>query len=386
MKKLIYILAVALFLMAGCTSSKKYYERGLYDMAINKSCKKLIKKPDKAKEIIILKDAFRLANQKNLERISFLRASGEPSVWDEIFATYSIMKTRQNRVSVLPANVLTAIGYKYVNYDQEIIEAKKRAAEYFYAHAKTLLEKNDRIAARQAYHELLKVKSYYANYRDTDELLGHALFLGTTNALFSMKNNTNLIIHEDFEAEILKISLEELNDLFLNYDTRTVSGLYYDYTIVLNMKMIDVSPEQVKEVHYTDTKEVEGWQYALDDDGNVMKDTAGNDIKVTVMETISCNVIESQQHKACIITGTLDYWDNRTKQIIKTDPVTAEFFFDNFWAVAHGNYDALSDETHRKLKNRAMPFPPDEMMILNTASILKNMTKEIIYRNRHIVK
>ena len=152
------------------------------------------------------------------------------------------------------------------------------------------------------------------------------------------------------------------------------------------MKMIDVSPEQVKEVHYTDTKEVEGWQYALDDDGNVMKDTAGNDIKVTVMETISCNVIESQQHKACIITGTLDYWDNRTKQIIKTDPVTAEFFFDNFWAVAHGNYDALSDETHRKLKNRAMPFPPDEMMILNTASILKNMTKEIIYRNRHIVK
>jgi len=386
MKKLIYILAAVLFLMAGCTSSKKYYERGLYDFAINKSCKKLIKKPDKVKEIVVLKDAYRLANQKNIERISFLRASGEPNVWDEIFATYSVMKARQDRVSVLPANVLTAIEYKYVNYDQEIIEAKKRAAEYFYVHAKTLLEKNDRIAARQAYNELMKVKSFYANYRDTDELLGQALFLGTTNVLFSMKNNTNLIIHEDFEKEILKISLEELNDLFLNYDTKTVNGLYYDYSIVLNMKMIDVSPEQVKEVHYTDTKEIESWEYALDDKGNVMKDSLGNDIKVTVMKTISCDVIESQQHKACIITGTLDYWDNRTKQIIKTDPITAEYFFDNLWAVAHGNYDALSDETNKKLKNRAMPFPPDEMMILNSASILKNMTKDIIFQNRNIIK
>jgi predicted RNA-binding protein len=386
MKKLIFIFLSILIVLSSCTSSKKYFERGMYDMAINKSTKKLIKKPTKEKEIMVLNDAYRLANQKDKERIDYLRATGEPDVWEEIFAIYNNMKNRQNRVSVLPSMVLTAINYKYVNYDQEIIEAKKRAAEYFYANAKRLLEQNDRLAARQAYHELMKVKSYYANFRDTDELLGKALFLGTSNVLFSMKNNTGLMIQEDFEKEILKISVEDLSGLFINYDTKVVEGLYYDYTIVLNLKIVDVSPEQVKEVHYTDTKEVEGWEYKLDDKGNVMKDSLGNDIKVTVINTISCNVIESQQHKACIISGTLDYWDNRTKQIIKTDPITAENFFNNYWAVAHGNFDALSEETKRKMKNKAMPFPPDEMMILNTASTLKEMTKDIIYRNRHIIK
>jgi predicted RNA-binding protein len=201
MTKLIFIFLGISIIHSSCTSSKKYFERGMYDMAINKSTKKLIKKPTKEKEIMVLNDAYRIANQKDMERIDYLRATGEPDVWEEIFAIYNNMKNRQNRVSVLPPMVLTAINYKYINYDQEIIEAKKRAAEYFYANAKRLLEQNDRLAARQAYHELMKVKSYYANFRDTDELLGKALFLGTSNVLFSMKNNTGLIIHEDNERQ-----------------------------------------------------------------------------------------------------------------------------------------------------------------------------------------
>ena len=77
-------------------------------------------------------------------------------------------------------------------------------------------------------------------------------------------------------------------------------------------------PEEVKENNYSETKEIEdGFDYELDANGNVKKDTAGNDIKIIKYKTIRCNVKELHQFKTARISGTIDYLDNYNNKLLK---------------------------------------------------------------------
>ena len=385
MKKIFTLSILTTLIVSGCISSKKLLQNGAYDPAIIQSVKKIQKKPDKLKEIEVLTQAYKLANQKDLETISYYKKTGEPDIWDKVFSTYKELKERQNMVMVLPQSILSKIGYEYVNYDQEIIEAKKKAAGYFYAHAQTLLAKGDRSDSRNAYYEFIKVKAYYSSYKDVDSLLKVALVNGTANILFKIKNQTTLLLPVDFETALTSISMTDLNKLWLNYDTKEVKDRSYAYLILVNIKAIDVSPEAVKEVHTTESKEIEdGFTYLLDDKGNVVKDSVGNDIKLPKYKTISCEVIEVQQKKTAIISGTLDYIDNESEQLLKTDPITAQWLFENFCATAVGDINALKPETKAKLGNKPLPFPANPAMILLAGDVLKGMVKDIVWKNKYL--
>ena len=384
MKNLALILIFA-GLILGC-SSTHYLNKGMYDKAIGKSVKKLKNNPSKIKEINVLKQAYSNANQKDNDRIEFLRKTGQPDIWDEIFNIYNNLKNREDLVKVLPENILSAIDYKYINYDDEIISAKRKAAEFFYAHAMDLLKKKDKNSAREAYSDLLKVKGYYKDYKDVDSQIQIALFQGTTNVLFKIQNQTGIPFHPNFEEELLKISLSDLNGQWLNFDNKPNPGIDYDYNIFLNIKLIDVSPEQVNTNNWMETKEVQdGWQYVYDKRGNVMKDSSGNDIKVPKYKTISCKVSETVLHKSSIISGFMDFYDNNTKQLIKSEPITAETYFDNVFTQAVGDFDALKPETIQKVKNsQPIPFPSDVDMIFKANAMMKDIAKDIIYNHKYI--
>lgn len=387
MKHIPVLFLIVLLLFSNCRSSSSYLKHAQFDSAVYKAASKLRKKPSKTKEINVLREAYSKANQADLDRINFLRTSGEPDIWDNIFSRYNALKNRQDVVKTLPTKILNQINFVIVNYDEEIISAKRKAAEYFYAHALVLLEKNNRQSARLAYNDLLKVKQYYSDYRDVDAKLQEALLNGRNNILFKIQNQANIIVPKDFEQELLKISMDDMNTLWMNYHTRAVDQLFYDYTIFLNLKEIAVSPEQVKEEAYTDEKEIQdGFKYKLDSKGNVMKDSAGNDIKIPVIKIITCKVVITKARKSAMIRGTVDYINNRTGQLIKTFPVAAETFFENNMAVPYGDLNALSGSS-RSLINTShfVPFPSNPDMIMQGAVRLKDMTKDIIWNNKNVI-
>lgn len=383
MRNYLFALSVLTLLLAGC-SAKKDLMNGHYDTAIRKTVRKLQKNPGKAKHLDILTQAYNQAQQRDADRIAFLKKEGRPGIWDEVFRRYSQMKSRQDRVKALsfvPPNV------DFKDYDQEIIAAKKKAAEYFYAHGKQLLETKDRYEARKAWSDFNKVKSYYPNFRDIDRLIKQAEHMGTSHVLFAVQNKSGIMIPKGFEQELLRISIEDLNSQWVRYYQNEGLDIAYDFTVQLNMKTIDVSPEKIKEVHRKETKEIrDGWKYVLDEKGNVKKDTAGNDIKVPKMKTISCTVIEAHMHKAAIIHGTIDYIDRSNNNLLKTDPVTAETVFEHMTAMAVGDTRALKPETRKILNLQPMPFPPDPDLILQTSDHLKAMAKDIMVRNKHVIR
>lgn len=395
MKKLLLILTAALFLINGCTTSEKALNRGQYDFAIHKAVKKLRKNPNKTSEILVLEKAFNKAQQEDFDRISFIQKEGSPDKWDEVHSTYVRIKNRQSLIKTLPElNVydknkkfVRKGNFNMVDVDNEMIQSKQKAAEYFYVHAASTLQKGGRFNARDAYAEFMRVKSYYPNYKDVDAQLAAAKEAGTTKVMFKMKKEIPASLPPTFEAELMKISLQDLNQNWIRYYTTDIKDTKYDYTVYVNLKVIDVSPEQSKEKYYSESKQVQdGWEYQLDPKGNVMKDSLGNDIKKPKYKTITCNVVETHLSKQARVAGSLDYWDNHSNQLFKTDNIAADSFFeDGFVVVLGGDVNALTPETKKKVGRKPMPFPNPFDMLLQAGGNLKGMVKNLLYENRCIL-
>jgi hypothetical protein len=389
LRKIAVCIAATAFIIS-CSSSAKLMRSGNYDAAMRKSIKKLTHKKQNDKEIITLEEAYQKANDRDKEQTLFLKKEGKPENWDRIFSLYALMSQRQQNIKPLLPLYISNEGrdahFVFINYDEEIIQAKKNATEYFYSHALSLLDHNNQSDARQAYSELQKVKSFTNNYKDVDKELSRAKDIGTSYVLFKMQNTTGVPLPPTFESELTKISLSELNSEWISYYTQEMKGMNYDYTILVNMKNINVSPEGVKETIITESKTIpDGFDYVLDAKGNVKKDSLGNDIKIPKTKTITCNVIENYQTKKAIIAGTLDYINNNTGQLMKTDPIASENFFENRAYTAVGDLNALKPETKAKLGNGPIPFPANFSMLLQAGAVLKDMTKKIIVNNKGVI-
>ncbi|MBT6440577.1 MAG: hypothetical protein HOK72_12795 [Flavobacteriales bacterium] len=382
MKKIFYILVATLVLIS-CHGAKKAMQKGQYDVAINKAVVKLQKKPNDPEHLQVLELSFLKVVEQDNRKIEFLKKEGRPDNWDNINAVYIKMNNRQEKVSKL-MNIPHGIEFK--NYSPDIIASKERAAEYYYVHAEQLLKNNNKKDARIAYDELKRVKGYYNSYRDLDQLLVQAKELGTSNVLFEMKNATGIPLPPEFEKDLMKISLSTLNKNWIRYFNEKQGDLIFDYTILINMKVITVSPESEKQLFYEEKKKVrDGWEYELDEDGNVKKDTLGNDIKVPKYKTITCKVVEKLQSKSAVIIGSINYIDNRTNELIRTDPIKSETFWQHRSGIANGNVNALTAKTKKIIGIPPAPFPRDFDMLSDAGQILKRMTKDIIYQNKNVL-
>ncbi len=388
MKRIIYLLIMAI-LLAGCGSSKKQLQRGNYDAAIDKAVKKLMKDPDSEDDILVLEKSYQIANEQNLDRIKFLKMDGNPNSWEEVLNNYLSLKDRQSMVrTVLPLKLGNrTINYDYVDYDSEIIEAKHKAAEYFFAHGQKLLENNTKDAYRQAYYEFSKVKQYWGDYENIDQLLAETRYKGMSRVLVSVENKTHFKLSQEFEDDLLAIDHQRLNSEWVEYHTRHLDeNIEYDYLVYINLKNIAVSPEVIEDNDRLIKREVEdGFEYVLDQNGNVMKDTLGNDIKIKKFKTLSCTVIESTQHKAVRIDGDVEIFQLNPENLLKKDPIGAETVFEHISARAIGDLGALDAETLELVEVEPLPFPNDFDMILQCSETLKLAIRDILMRNRRYI-
>lgn len=382
------VIALSIIIATSCGTSKKLYQRGQYDQALRKSVKKLRGNPENTKEISILEKAFGSANEANNNRIKYLKTEGKPDSWDEIFTNYSYLKDRQELVrTVLPLkNENRVVDFPKIDYDNEIVEAKKNAAEYFYVHAKKLLETNDRFKARDAYFELKKVKEYFNTYQDVDKYSEQARYAGITKVLLKFDNNTIIKLPFEYGKELLNFDIARLNSEWVNYYIKN-DNINFDNIIKINLKIIDISPEKLKEKESIQTKTIQdGTEYQLDQHNNVVKDSLGNPIKIPRMVNISCKVMETLQQKAAHLDGQIEFYDNSGKSLITSKPIASDFFFENRVINANGDLRALDSETAKLIGKPPMPFPNDIQMIMGATDIFKKVMIDALIENKYIIK
>lgn len=142
-----------------------------------------------------------------------------------------------------------------------------------------------------------------------------------------------------------------------------------------------MSPEQIKERQIIQEKLIkDGFKYVLDRNGNVKKDSLGNDLKEDKFTKVTCEYLETRQFKTATISATAEFTDTKTKQLLDRFPVESTFLFEHFFATYQGDKRAIDGIYLDYITNRIVPFPNTEQMIFDTGEDLKRRLKEIITR------
>ena len=389
MKRIAAFSLVLLFILSSCGSSKKQMEKGNYAMALDKAVKQLRRNRNDSKQISILDRSYKILNDQDNERIRFLKMEGRPENWDEIYQLNKAMSDRQAYVrTVLPLELHgRTIDYPYVDYLPEMVAAKRKSADFYYAHGNELMETKLKENYRQAFYEFVRAKEYVGNYEGIDEKIEEARYLGISRALISLNNRSIIRFDSEFEEELLSINLPALNSEWVEYHIYDPGNqTAFDYFVNVNIRNVMVSPDQTMQKDTVVKKNVEdGFTYQLDSRGNVMKDSLGNDIKTVRYKTLQCALIETIQSKSCMISGDIEIIQGKSGKLEKKDPLGAESGFEWISARALGDLQALSPAQIEKTKTKAVPFPSDMEMIFRCSDALKQAINNAIRGNKRYI-
>jgi len=390
MKKTLAFL-VTVLMLSSCGSTTKSLQQGNYDEVVDKTVKKLIRNTD-ADDAAEMDRAFRMANERDLERIKFLAMENNPDNYDEIFSRYNMLKERQRKVrTVTPLTVDgKTYSYEYVDYDAAMIESKRKAADFFYNNGKGLLEnalqKQD---YRDAYYQLMKASEYSGGqFENIDALIYDARMKGISRVIVQVNNQTPLKLPPQVEEDLISFDTRGLGNEWVEYHFKHVDdNATYDYAAYVKLLSIMVSPDDVKDTDQIFTKNIsDGFEYVLDANGNVMRDTAGNDIKVQKFKEITCTLIETRQFKSVEIRGEVEIMSYNPDRLIQKEPFGASNQFEHISARSIGDEGALTEEALKTTQQEKIPFPTDVDMVLMCTETIKPAIRNAIYANRQYIQ
>jgi hypothetical protein len=393
MKKTILFTTILVLLIA-CGGVKKTQEAintGNYSAAINKSIRNLAdNKTKKGNQpyVLLLEEAFKKYTQRELENIAYLKKEGNPANYNAIFNGYSRLKNVQQQIKpLLPLQVYEEdrnARFSFTNYDNEILVAKDNLSDYLYDNASELLQnakyKED---YRNAYRDFEYLNELSPGFADSREKMDEAYMKGLDYVKVNMVNDTEQIVPERLEEELLNFNTYGLNDQWTQYHTNPLAEVDYDYEMEVAFRAINISPEQIQEKQIIKERQIkDGVEVLVDADGRVVKDSLGNEIKVDRFRTVSCNFYQFTQHKSAQVTGNVSYIDLQRKQQLNSYPISSEFVFEHVYANYNGDKRALDNDLVPLLERVAVPFPSNEQMVYDAGEDLKSRLKDIVVRHK----
>ncbi|MEO9513537.1 MAG: hypothetical protein ABJN84_07380 [Flavobacteriaceae bacterium] len=394
MKKLLLMcITVLLVACGGVKQTQEALNSGNYTSAMNKAIKNLAE--NKAKKgnqayILLLEDAFVKNTEREMEQILFLERDGNPANLETIYNKYLQLKGIQERIKpLLPLSIIDEgrnASFNFTNYNADILGTKNSLSEYLYTNASYLLtsaqEKED---YRAAYNDLKYLEKINPGYKETANKINQAYTKGLEYVRVAIANETQQIIPERLESELLDFNGFGINDFWREYHTNPLENVKYDYAMNLNFRQINISPEQVREKQIIKEKQIkDGYEYLLDKDGNAVKDSLGNRIKVDRLKTVTCNFYQFTQFKSAQIGAKVSLTDLSNGQEINTYPLSSEFIFEHIYANHKGDKRALNNDLITLLDVRAIPFPSNEQMVYDAGEDLKARLKSIISENQFV--
>jgi hypothetical protein len=377
-------------MLAACGGVKKTQEAlntGNYTTAMNKAIKNLAENKTKKgnqEYITLLEEAFAKNTDRELQEIAFLQNDGNPANLEKIYNKYLQLKNTQERIKPLLPLFINEEGrearFDFVNYDNRILNTKDDLSEHLYESASNLLASAKYKADyRAAYDDLKYLQEINPGYRETVAKMDEAYNKGLEYVRVKIGNQTQQIIPERLEKELLDFNAFGIDNFWLQYHTNPLKNIKYDYAMDVDFMEINVSPERVNETQIIKERQIkDGWEYLLDNDGNVVKDSLGNKIKVDKMRTVTCKFFQFTQTKSAQIGAKVSFTDLKNGQEINSYPLSSQFVFEHIFANYQGDQRALDDDLLVYLNAREVPFPTNEQMVYDAGEDLKARLKGIV--------
>jgi hypothetical protein len=328
-----------------------------YDEEIGRLVRKVQQYPGREKYMIELKEVFTTANTLSQDRISALRKTGQPDIWFDIHKAYLELDTRQKQAMQLPEKSLRDAGIVFVNYEADLKESKYRALAYLYAHGEKLLQSDIPENARLAYAEFMKAAGLDKSYKNIDQQIRLAILKGATNVEFELQNRTGKNISPSMIDQLTVIVWEFKKARFgqVKPDSTDMS---FVFVLRVVLDQVEIGPDQVRDLEYQEERDI--FQ------GEV------------VVDTIRCLVRETRQLKRAKLSGSLEYVDKQTGQVVNRVPIIVESIFSNAYASLQGNPEAAGEETKKLLKAGKAEYPGSEQMTRDVTEEFTKKAREII--------
>jgi len=385
MKQSLYIVII-LFITScsGVKRSENKLNKGNYDEAIRLSIKKIQKgnnnKANK-KHILLLKEAFEKAKATDESRIAVLEKEQQPRHTRDIYEGYMRLEGRQARIR--PLLPLKGATFELEDYSDQIVSSREKYSDYLYAEGTRFLAMQTLMDARGAHNSFARLKELRPETEKLDSLLSEAHYQGTDFVHVVIENRTEQVIPKRLERAILDFDTYKLDDFWTEYHGKREKGYDYTYGVILEIRQILISPDRLYEKEFIREKRVQdGWQYVLDDNGNVLKDSLGNDVKEDKFIDLKAKVLVSTQDKSVAVTGNVLYRNFSEGRNFSQYPIASEFVFENVFAQYEGDKDALTREDKRLIRNRFVNFPSNEQMVFDSSTDLKRKFAAILRRKK----
>jgi hypothetical protein len=393
MKKIILFVSV-LVISASCGGVKKTQKAlnsGDYSNALNSALQKLAENKTKKGNqpyILLLEDAFKKNKERELKHITFLEKDGNETSYEAIYKGYVSLRDIQEQIRpLLPLRIMEEnrdAEFSFDNYENDIIDYREDLSEYLFDNAEHLLasaaNKQD---YRKAYNDFKYLEEINPGFEDTRQKIEDAHDKGIDYVEVQMLNNSNQIIPSRLSDELLNFNTYGLDELWTKYHSNPLPNIKYDYGMQVSLDQIDISPEQLSEKEIIKEKQVkDGYKYAVDTNGNTVKDSLGNKIKIDKFKTVKCRFQQFTQFKSARVAGNVIYTDLRTKQQMNTYPLSSEFLFEHIYANSNGDKRALDNDLILLLDRAVVPFPSNEQMVYDAGEDLKSRLKSILSRHR----
>lgn len=354
-----------MLLIIGCRSAKQLVASGNYDQAIETAIQKIRRNPkkhDREKEALEL--AFARAQKRDFEDINRLKMQ-LPSSWPEVYAVYDRIDHRQLKV-MQDAPYFIRKQFRSITLDtlsifREKEEAKRNAVQYLYEEANRKMARGKASLAREAYSDYLAVQQLQPSLSGIQDKIARAEAAGRVYIHALVKNKTPFPF---VRAGIQPFETANLPSGLSTWITPTIYKDSADFLLVTEIRLADVSPERVAETRTTERREIQdGWNYQYDRKGNVMKDTAGNDIRIPRMITKTAIVIEHVQSREAVISGVIQFVNRQQNIEEKSLPFREQLIFEHRYITFRGDREALRPETVKRLAIGPLPYPSPEKMM-----------------------
>lgn len=388
------LLSSFILLFIACGGVKKTQEAlnvGNYNNAINSSLSNLAENKTKKSNqpyILLLEEAYKKNTERELEEIAFLRKDNNPANLERIYDSYTKLKNIQERIKpILPLYIKDEgrnARFSFNNYDEKIIRVKEELSDYLYDNASYLLSNaSSKADYRKAYDDFVYLDKINPGYGDCKEKQEEAYAKGRDFVMVRMINDSDQIIPSRLEEELLNFNTYGINNLWTEYHAQPLKSIKYDYEMEVAFRSIVISPEKVSEKQISKEKQIkDGYRYAEDANGNILKDSLGNEIKIDNFRTVRCDFHQFTQFKAAQVVGNVSFKDLRTKQTINNYPLASEFVFEHIYANYQGDKRALETDLLSLLSVVSVPFPSNEQMVYDAGEDVKGKLKSILQNQR----
>ena len=359
MKPKLYLLSFlsAIVLLFSCKNAQKLYNSGNYDEAVQLAAKKLQKKPNDTKMLVVLQDAYRFAVDDHESRIRSYAETNNDLKSEKIYGEYLQL---QNLYEIIRRTPAVYDIVQPADYSSSVSTYRDEAANNRVERGMDLLDRDDKASSREAYYEFQKALALKPGDLSIKEKLNDAYANAVTNVMVLPLTKVGLQFgsydfdYRNFNYNVTRYLQNNNSSQFVRYIAETDAG-YRDVRAdnFLDMRFSDVNIGRYRDQR--DTREVS--RQVVGKEIVVSKDSVRKEyITVKAKITVTTRVI----HANAMLQAMLRDDSNRR---FWSDTYRGDYDWTYSFATYTGDERALSDED-KMLINQREEWPPSNDEII----------------------